>query len=191
MFWWKFDWVLTVRNYLLYITGGNLRDSSRQSCLVYVFLLIRHSTRVSSNSSRILLLDNLRIHGKSTLHSETRSLPPFPLAFFSCIRITMNIIFGVSLLVLIINCVAAAPGPLTVSEAKPDTFVVARIPGPSDFVNSPHAYSWNTIRGYGPRRGWWRRMQRSNGHQMYPERCQWSWKIKWKWEQGKQIFSTQ
>ena len=41
----------------------------------------------------------------------------------------MNIIFGISLLVLIINCVAAAPGPLTVSEAKPDTFVVARIPG--------------------------------------------------------------
>ena len=132
MYWWKFDWVLEVRNCLLYITGGNLRDSSRQSCLVYVFLLIRHSTRVSSNSksgSRILLLDNLRIHGKSTLHSETRSLAPFPLSLFSCTRITMNIIFGVSLLVLIINCVAAAPGPLTVSEAKPDTFVVARIPG--------------------------------------------------------------
>ena len=139
-----------MRNYLLYITGGNLRDSSRQSCLVYVFLLIRHSTRVSSNSGRILLLDNLRIHGKSTLHSETRYLPPFPLSLFSCIRITMNIIFGVSLLVLILNWVSAAPGPLTVSEAKPDTFVVARIPGSKDFVFS---HTLNSIRGYGHRRG--------------------------------------
>ena len=41
----------------------------------------------------------------------------------------MNILFRISLLILIINFVAAAPGPLAVSEARPDTFVVAKIPG--------------------------------------------------------------
>ena len=41
----------------------------------------------------------------------------------------MNIILGISLLILFMNSVAAAPGPLTASEARPDTFVVAKIPG--------------------------------------------------------------
>ena len=105
--------------------------------MVYVFLLTRHSPLQSlqlyngnrTSSRRILLFANLRIHGKLTRHSETRSLPPLPLSLLSFILIAMNILFRVSLLVLIINFVAAAPEPLAVSEARPDTFVVAKIPG--------------------------------------------------------------
>ena len=97
-----------------------------------------------------MLFDNLRIHGKLTRHSETRSLPPLLFSLLSFIRIAMNILFRFSLLVLIINFVAAAPEPLAVSEARPDTFVVAKIPGVKSFVQLSDL---NYLRGYGPWRG--------------------------------------
>ena len=105
--------------------------------MVYVFLLTRHSplqalhSKIESEhqAADFFLFANLRIHGKLTRHSETRSLAPLILSLLSFIRIAMNILFRISLLILIVNFVAAAPEPLAVSEARPDTFVVAKIPG--------------------------------------------------------------
>ena len=65
----------------------------------------------------------------------------------------MNILFRIGLLVLIINIasVAPAPGPLAVSEARPDTFVVAKIPGSQGSVIV--LFNLNSIRGSGHWRG--------------------------------------
>ena len=63
----------------------------------------------------------------------------------------MNILFRIGLLVLIINFVTVTPGPLAASEARPDTFVVAKIPGARGSVTI--LFNPNSIRGSGHWRG--------------------------------------